>query len=583
MKNKIFEHLQFLYGTAEANVLLPQLQSRLQSFRQRYPSLSSDDTQQPRFSQKDVILITYGDIVQQDGQEPLQVQRRFLKENVGDIISTIHLLPFFPYSSDDGFSVIDYQKVAPELGSWNDVHKLGKNFRLMFDAVINHISAESNWFKGYLGGDSKYKDYFFEVSPDFDTSQVFRPRALPILTAFQTATGKKRVWTTFSQDQIDLNYRSPELLLEIIDILLLYVANGADFIRLDAVAFLWKESGTNCVHLPQTHHIIQLIRAVLDVIAPRVSIITETNVPHQENISYFGDGYNEAQMVYNFALPPLTLQAFHSGSAETLSKWAATLTTPSNQTAFFNFLASHDGIGLMPVRGYLSEEEVTFMVNRIKALGGYVSYKNNSDGSQTAYEMNINYLDSLGDPESPDEDTTLTAQRFLASQAIMLALRGVPGIYFHSLLGSRSWKPGVEQTGRYRTINRQKLQYSRLTQELSDSNSLRLLVLNGFKRLLKIRRSNLAFHPQGGQQILAIHPAVFALLRTSPNGEFHVLCLHNVANRVVELSIDLKKLPMTSVNSLKDILNNREIHAINSQLSLKLAPYQVSWLQANSI
>ena len=396
MNQIIAERLAFVYGDETAVQILPRLERLLANYRRQKPRPAREEY----FDEKDAILISYGDMVQAPGERPLSTLYQFLKGQVGGLIRGLHLLPFFPYSSDDGFSVIDYDQVDPALGDWADIEAFGQTFRLMFDAVINHISQESAWFQAYLRGEAPYSGYFIEVDPTEDLSAVFRPRALPLLTPASTANGEKQVWTTFSADQIDLNFASPDLLLEILGVLLNYVAHGAELIRLDAIAYMWKEVGTSCIHLPQTHALIQLMRAVLDEVAPHVVLITETNVPHEENISYFGDGFNEAQMVYNFSLPPLTLHTFHTADATVLTEWAAALETPSAATTFFNFLASHDGIGVTPARGLLSDAEVRAIAQRVEALGGFVSYKNNPDGSQSAYELNINYLDALGDPRS---------------------------------------------------------------------------------------------------------------------------------------------------------------------------------------
>jgi glycosidase len=365
------------------------------------------------------------------------------------------------------------------------------------------------------------------VEGDPDLSQVVRPRALPLLTEFQTPSGKQRVWTTFSTDQADLDYHNPEVLLEILDILLMYVERGAQLIRLDAIAYLWKEPGTTCIHLPQTHAIVQLLRAILDEIAPHVYLITETNVPHAENISYFGDGYNEAQLVYNFALPPLVMHTILTGDASILSQWAAELKPPSERASFFNFLASHDGIGLNPVRGILSPIEIEALVDQTRAHDGLISYKANPDGTQSPYELNINYFDALSGTHS-DEPLAVQLDRFLAAHAIMLSLRGVPGIYFHSLFGSRSWRAGVESTRQNRTINRQKLELSNLERQLADPTSLRSQVFARLSDLLRRRASSPAFHPNGEQSILNIGHAVFGVRRTSPDSQRHMLCLHNV-------------------------------------------------------
>ena len=555
MTSPILKHLIFLYGEAEGQQAYEKVQQLLATFRPRLP-----EPETAVFSERDTVLITYGDQVQTPGEAPLQTLAQYCNETVNGRIQTIHLLPFYPYSSDDGFSVIDYQAVDPTLGSWDDLVSFRENFQLMFDAVINHISAESSWFQGYLQGDPAYEDFFVAVDPEVDLTAVFRPRALPLLTPFETASGTRHLWTTFSADQIDLNYANPAVLLAVLDTLLFYIVKGARYIRLDAIGFMWKEPGTSCLNLPQTHRIIQLCRAVLDEVAPQVVLITETNIPHKENISYFGNGRNEAQMVYNFSLPPLILHTFHTGDAATLSDWAATLELPSDRVTFFNFCASHDGIGVTPVRGILSDAEIDAMAERVQALGGFVSYRVNGDGTQAAYELNINYFNALGVPNKT-EPTPLAVQRFLASQAIMLALRGVPGIYFHSLFGSQNWPEGVQQTGRNRTINRQKLNRAELEQKLT--GGLRQQIFSGYMHLLQLRTAEKAFHPVGEQTILDLHPSVFAVLREH-QGE-SILCLHNVSNQPVALDLSIAG---------KDLLTDT---AVSQQSTL--APYQVQWIK----
>ncbi len=563
MSNILLHHLTILYGEENASRLLDRVQTILADHRSR---LSPRDS---GLSQRDSLLILYGDQVQEPNAKPLQTLKKFCDEYLTDVVSGIHVLPFYPWTSDDGFSVVDYRQIDSALGDWDDVSAM-QNFRLMFDAVVNHISSKSDWFQKFLQDDPRYKDYFITVAGEPDLSKVVRPRALPLLTPFQTPSGEKKVWTTFSEDQIDLNFKNPEVLLEILDLLLLYAERGADFIRLDAIAYLWKEIGTTCIHLPQTHAVVQFLRAALNEVAPHVHLITETNVPHTDNISYFGDGTNEAQLVYNFALPPLTLHAFHTGNAQTLSNWAKTLTLPSNQTTFFNFLASHDGIGLNPARGILSAEEIDLLVDKTLAHGGLISYKHNADGTQSPYEMNINYFDALSNPNA-NEPLDLQVDRFIAAQAIMLSLVGVPGIYFHSLFGSRGWTEGVKQTGRNRTINRAKCQFDELQNRLADENSLRFKVFTRYSQLLKARSSSSAFHPHGTQKILDMHPSVFAVERISPDGKSRVLCLHNVSAGQVSFTTEFK--------TAYDLFTEQEIQISN----ITLEPYQVLWIQPNSV
>ena len=514
--------LTILYGAERAAQVTPRLQALVERYRGKIPIPFKAS-----LSERDIFLITYADQLQTSDQAPLDTLTEFCETHLRGVVSGIHVLPFYPWSSDDGFSVKDYRAVDPALGDWSSVERLGCSFRLVFDGVINHASVQGEWFKAFLKAEEPYRNFFLTVEGSPDLSKVVRPRTLPLLTEFHTSAGKRRVWTTFSADQADLDFHNPDVLLEIFDILLLYAQRGAHFIRLDAIAYLWKEIGTSCIHLPQTHSFVQLLRAILDDVAPHVRILTETNVPHSDNLSYFGDGKNEAQLVYNFALPPLVLHTFRTGNASILTEWASRLATPSNQTTFFNFLASHDGIGLNPVRGILTSADIDALVKQTLAHTGLISYKQNADGTQIPYELNINFFDALSDPAG-EEPLATQIDRFMAAQAIMLSLQGLPGIYFHSLFGSRNWLAGVQATGHNRTINRQKLEQSGLEGELSDPNALRNQVFARYRALIFRRAASNAFHPNGSQKILEMGPAVFAVQRSSPMGDSQMLCLQNV-------------------------------------------------------
>jgi glucosylglycerate phosphorylase len=543
-------------------------------FHQRNEMLSIRDL----LTEQDVILITYGDQVRVPGEPPLRTLDRFLDRHLKKYVSSIHLLPFYPYSSDDGFSVIDYRKVDPELGNWDDISRLGQNYRLMFDAVVNHVSSHSDWFRGFLRDEKPFCDFFIVVDPDVDVSSVVRPRTHPLLTPFKTAQEEKHVWTTFSDDQIDLNFKNPEVLIEIVDLLLFYVEKGAEFIRLDAIAYLWKEINTTSIHLPQTHAIVKLFRAVLDAAAPDVILITETNVPHEENISYFGnllpeiDRTDEAQMVYQFPLAPLVAHTFISGSSRRFKEWGSEL---DSSHTFFNFIASHDGIGMMPARGLLSSVEIQNIIDRTLQHGGKVSHKKNEDGSLSVYELNITLFDLLNNPEKPEKDNDIS--RFLASQAVMLSLTGVPGIYFHSLVGSRSCQSCYQDTGRARSLNREKFQLEALEIELANPYSSMSRVLSGYQRMLEVRRKHTAFHPKGNQRILDIGDQIIGLLRTAPDHQEQVLCLINI---VPEQHI------IPAVRILKEKLDSRDYvdllsgARINLSDGLTIAGYQVLWLKS---
>lgn len=515
--------------------IVVQVEARLQNLVEQYRGHIPTPAE-TSLSERDAFLITYADQVSESGKPSLQTLRVFCESHLRSVVSGMHILPFYPWSSDDGFSILDYRAVNPSLGNWHNVEQLGNSFRIMIDGVINHSSAQGDWFQAFLRDELPYRNYFLTLEGNPDLSQIVRPRALPLLTEFKTVSGNRHVWTTFSADQVDLDFHNPDVLLEIFDILLMYAKRGAQFIRLDAIAYLWKEIGTTCINLPQTHAIIQLLRTVLDEVAPHVHLVTETNIPHTDNISYFGNGYSEAQLVYNFALPPLVLHTFRTGDTSILSQWASGLDLPSERTTFFNFLASHDGIGLNPAREILSLADIDALIDQSLSHGGLISCKHNSDGTQSPYEININYFDALSDPAS-EEPLELQIDRFMAAQAIMLSLRGVPGIYFHSLFGSRNWLEGVQTNHYNRAINRQKLDRVSLEDELADQNSLRSQVFRHYRHLLLLRASSAAFHPNGGQKILDVGHGVFAVLRKSPDGVQSVLCLQNVTAQPQTVSL----------------------------------------------
>lgn len=515
-----------------------------------------------QLSEKDSILITYADSIIHEEEKTLQTLSNFLKGYVGEAMTGVHILPFFPYSSDDGFSVVDYLSVKEEFGDWSDLSNLGQDYDLMFDAVINHISQYSLWYEGFKKGDPAYKDFFILCDPEKDYSQVVRPRALPLLTPTNIEGEEAYVWTTFSDDQIDLNYANPEVFLKITEVLLTYVSHGAKLIRLDAIGFAWKELGTTCIHLPQTHLLIQLMREVLVSVKEDLVIITETNVPHKENIRYFGDGDNEAHMVYQFPLPPLTLHALLTGDGSKLMDWVANLDGNGEETTFFNFLASHDGVGLRPVEGILEVKDIEVMLASVNRNGGRVNYKNNSDGSKSPYEMNINYMDALRMAEDSDD---LHIRRFLAAQGILYSMVGVPGVYIHSLLGSGNDIEGMESSGINRRINRKKLDYTQLVTELN-SQGRRQAVLTGNKALLTARSKSSAFSPFGEQEVIKEQPGLFSIRRFSPDGRASVLVIINLTDRLLATEMTVSGV---------DLLTERQF---DEEIVL-LEPYDVLWIQ----
>jgi glycosidase len=556
------ERFNRLYGPQRAGQCIERLVTMTGRYGVGYGAAPSDGL----WDEKTTVLITYADTVQQDGERPLATLHRFADEHLENLFSTIHILPFFPWSSDDGFSVIDYRKVKQDYGRWEDVRELGRHFELMFDLVLNHVSRKSSWFRQGIADIAPYRDYFIEADPETDLSAVVRPRSLPLLTAVRTNGDKKHYWTTFSDDQMDLNFANPDVLFEFLDILLFYIANGAKVIRLDAIAYLWKQPGTSCIHLPQTHEVVKLMRDLLDMIAPGVVLLTETNVPHEENISYFGNG-DEARMVYNFSLPPLLLHALRTGSAKHLSAWAQSVCETPAGCTWFNFTASHDGIGVRPLTGLIPDADLAALAQQMKDLGGHVSTKRNSDGSESPYELNITYFDAMGGDEHQ-------VARFLCSQTVMLGLKGVPAVYFHSLTATPNDQDGFKETGRARSLNRKKWNADELEILLNGQNTT-ARVFSEYSRRLAIRSKHPAFHPDAAQRVLDLGDDLFAFVRNAGTGE-SITCIHNVSNVRKEVKLDARTPELDNAKPCTDLLSGSRYNGANKVIALK--PYQAVWL-----
>ncbi len=559
--DKIYNH-QDLDNLVEK--LFPLLQDHLSS---------NPEENLHKWDQDKVVLITYGDsITTKDTEKPLVTLNRFLNEWLSETITGVHILPCFPYSSDDGFAVIDYLSVNPELGEWADIRSIASKFDLMLDLIMNHISSQSDWFQQFQQGLPPGCDYFIEVNPSEDVSAVVRPRNTPLLVKVKTVDGEKHVWATFSPDQIDLNFANPEVLLEFIRIILFYVQVGVKYIRLDAIGYLWKTLGTPCIHLPETHTIIRLLREILQMIDPTIALITETNVPNRENLSYFGNR-NEAHMIYNFSLPPLILNALLQGKAEHLKTWMMSMPPAPIGCAYLNFTASHDGIGLRPTEGLLSDDEYETLVRCMKDFGGAISMRKKPDGTESPYEINISFFDALkGTARGKDK---WQVQRFICSQTIMMSLEGIPAFYIHSLLATHNDWENVKRTGRNRSINRHCWDIEELEQRLNQPQSEHAVVFKELCRLIQIRRRQGAFHPNATQYTLQLYnKALFGFWRQSMIRDQSIFSIHNLSDRTQKLK--LSNLNLVTTDPWCDLISGQCIRDIYTAMTLK--PYQSIWL-----
>lgn len=527
------------------------------------------------WTENDIVTITYGDSIKKENELPLDTLHHFIKNHFNGIASSIHILPFYPYSSDDGFSVINYSEVNQSLGNWSNINKIADDFSLMADLVINHCSSRSLWFDNYKQNKHPGADYFIEVDPKVDLSQVVRPRTSPLLRETETLKGKKHVWCTFSHDQIDLNFENPKVLLEFVKIIKLYLDNGVSLFRLDAVAFLWKKLDTPCINLIETHEVIRLLRLLIEHNNPKAIVITETNIPNKENLSYFGNA-NEAHLIYNFTLPPLILYTMLSGKSDLLKQWMMSMPPAQNGTSYFNFIATHDGIGLRPVEGILSDKTVDDMADLMQQFGGDVSWRAMPDGGHRPYELNISLIDAMKGTFKGEDDYQI--ERFICAHAIMIALEGIPAFYIHSLFATHNDHHKMDTTSNKRSINRHNWDYDELNTLLDSAESIHHKVFSKLKEIICIRKEQKAFHPNATQFTLHFEQSLFAFWRQSQDRTQSIFCIYNVTDETQ--TIALKDVNLIELDDWTELVSGHKYD--DPRETITLAPYNFVWISNKS-
>jgi sucrose phosphorylase len=571
LKDRVQHHVDMIYHDNPLDADLSGLADALLALMRLEPAQALAPHQVNHWSQRDAIVIAYGDSILREGEKPLRTLKRFFDEHSDGLVTGLHLLPFYPWSSDDGFAVLDYSSVNESLGDWTDIEAIGWDYDLMADLVINHCSGRSLWFENFLQGRSPGSDYFFTASPRDDLSAVVRPRTSPLLREVETVNGTEYVWCTFSHDQVDLDFRNPEVLKQFVSILRQYLDSGVRIFRLDAVAFLWKIPGTSCLNLEETHEVVRLLRTLVEHARPDAVIITETNIPNRENLSYFGN-VNEAHCVYNFSLPPLLVNTLVTGDCGYLKQWMMSMPPAQNGTAYFNFVASHDGIGLRPAEGLLSDKELDSLIATMQHFGGHVSYRALENGESKPYEINISLFDALQGTSAGPDDWGL--ERFVCAHAIMLGLEGIPGIYIHSLLGTHNDYSRVEHSGHFRAINRHQWDFDTLQAALAREDSNHSLVFRRLKDLLAIRRAQAAFHPNATQFTLHLGSSLFGFWRQSMDRRQSVFCISNISSQGQPLS--LSDINLIDTEQWQNLISGAALSP--GEQVLELQPYQTVWI-----
>ena len=567
----VIEHLQVIYNEIP-NIDYEALSQELVAEMRLDTTTKAPIQYANHWSEKDAIMITYGDSLLKEDEKPLHTLAHFLDKYGDGILNSVHILPFFPYSSDDGFSVMDFTSVNESLGEWSDIEAIADKYRLMSDLVINHCSAKGQWFQNFIHQIDPGKDYFFTASPNDDLSEVVRPRTNSLLQEVETSEGIKHVWCTFSFDQVDLDFRNPEVLKQFVSIIRLYLDKGVRIFRMDAIAFLWKKAGTRSLNLPQTHEVVRLLRSLIEHAQEDAVIITETNIPNRENLEYFGNN-NEAHWIYNFSLPPLLVHALITGNNYYFKQWLMAMPPAQNGTSYFNFIASHDGIGLRPIEGLVTPEEEKQLIDTMQSFGGRVSWRSLENGERKPYEINIALYDALkGTVNGEDE---WNRARFICAHTIMFGLEGVPAIYIHSLLATGNDYHKMEHRGHNRAINRHQWDYPSLELALNDPKNHHADIFSSLKNVLAIRQKQAAFHPNATQFTLHLGEGIIAFWRQSQDLKHHIYCISNILTDSQDMMVS--SINLNNDERWSDLISGEPISLEDGAMIL-LSPYQTMWI-----
>ena len=390
-----------------------------------------------------VMLITYSDSMGNNLRDLKYVLDRYFSKAIGGI----HILPFFPSSGDRGFAPMDYHKVDSNFGDWNDVEKLAENYYLMFDYMINHISAKSEYYKDFLKNKDasaykdlfiRYKDFWANGEPTQEEVDVIykrKPKAPYADANFADGTTEK-VWCTFDEEQIDINCKSETAKKFIRDNLTCLCKHGAALIRLDAFAYATKKAGTSCFFIEPD--VWKLLNECDDILKPyQVELLPEIHEHYTMQKKIEEKDY----YVYDFALPMLLINALYYGNTQYLKHWLEIC--PRKQ---FTTLDTHDGIGIVDVKDLLPGEEIERTKEDIFKYGANVKkiYNTAAYNNLDIYQVNCSYYSALGD----DDDA------YLLARAAQFFAPGIPQVYYVGLLAGKNDLKLLEETKVGRNINR---------------------------------------------------------------------------------------------------------------------------------
>ncbi len=568
--NKLLKTIYSNNTTEEINFISSQLLQILDNFSEK--SAYEEKSIKESWNQSHSVLITYADSIYKNGESTLITLRELLSKYFGSLSKVVHILPFLKSTSDGGFAVSSYESLEEKFGSWDDLRSISKNHVLMADLVLNHVSSSHPWVQQFIKSQEPGILNVFSPEQNLDWSMVVRPRSSSLFSQINTEDGPKQVWTTFGPDQIDLNWHNPKMTIEFLNLIITYLSYGIKWLRLDAVGFIWKESGTTCLHLPKAHSIVKILRILLNELLEDGVLITETNVPQKENLSYLIPE-DEAHMAYNFPLPPILLEAIITSRADILNSWIFDWPKLPDNTTLFNFTASHDGVGLRALEGLMNEQRIKDLLINCEKRGGLVSHRRLSNGYDKPYELNISWWSAMED--SGRDSNRFQFERFILSQLLVMALKGVPAFYLPALLASENDIKSFSMTGQRRDLNREKFKLENLFSIFNNPESYPNKNLKYLRNAMDVRSELNQFHPSSEMECLSKGRSDIVVIKRGKGPE-SVFAIHNMTENKINYQLNDNDLLGKTDNdfNMRDFLESNKYNCKN----INLDPFQVIWL-----
>lgn len=543
-------------------------------------------------SEKNLGIAVYVDLFAGDLMK-LKERIPYLKE-LG--ISYLHLMPLYlapEGDSDGGYAVSDYRQVNPKLGTNDDLKALADalhaaGMRLVLDFVFNHTSDEHRWAEAAKAGDKRYQDYYYLLSDENEVAE-YNTTVREIFPTVRRGSFTwvnevdAWVWTTFNSFQWDLNYSNPEVFVAITDEMLHLASLGCDVLRLDALAFIWKQKGTMCESLPEAHTLIKAFNACLRICAPHLLFKSEAIVHPDEVNKYIG--LDECQLSYNPLMMALMWESLATRETKLLTASLKRSFQIPQQTRWVNYVRCHDDIGWTWDDNVAGQLGINGYDHRLFLNRFYTGQFEGSFARGVPFQQNpangdcrvCGTLASLAGLELAVEqaDTAaieLALARIKLLNSLNLSMTGIPLLYQGDDLGvlnDPSYLDDPHKRDDARWVNRKALS----EQDFERAENLQTVqgrVSDSLKQLIELRQSNPVFGSSQTEILETYNPHAFAFARIGNPQRLVVLA--NFSEHSLEIPGSI--LDILASDSVNDLISGR---ALVKSEPVTLAAYQVIW------